>query len=178
MRQDRGEAGESSPGESTLRAPFNCVPLSNSAAETLVIPARHRPAPALLLKQRTSHQRPPSERNLLLVTRTSWHFGTSTQKLLFSIIVFSQQSGDSQRRRGFAKPTSAPTNRTQQAALENPSAALREGAFGLALKLHRAELTLFDPGRTERGNCMGNMVIWGFFCSYITALESLLRIHY
>lgn len=156
---------ESSPGESTLRASFNCISLSNSAAETLVILAKIHPSGPSQTTHFTFQWKEPASSTLAYEPRN----------YCFQLLSYLNKYGNSQRMSGFAKPTSALTNQTQQSTLEKSSAALHKHAFGLALQLHWAELMLFDPGRTERGKCMGNM---GGVYSYITALESLLRMHY
>lgn len=105
------------------------------------------PSQVVLLKQWISHQKQPASSTL----------ASASRNYCFQLLSYLNKYGSSQRMKGFAEPTSAFTNRTQQSILEKSSASLHKHAFGLALKLCWAELMLFDPGRTERGKCTGNM---------------------
>jgi len=162
-----GQAGDSSPGQSAQSC-LEWHTLGSSAAGTPLTRARHspsqRPSQTTELTSETSQQKQPA-------SSTS---APEPRNYCFQLLCCPSTYGNSQRTSGFAKPASALTNPTRQPTLEKSSATLRKRTFGLALRLHRAELLLFDPGRRER-KVHGK---YDFFYSYITALESFLRIHY
>lgn len=136
----------------------------------LVLLARHRPVPVVLLKQCVSHQRHPNKRNLLLLTSTSWHLNPEITVCNYCL------TSTSMRVRGIASPASALPSPTQQAIREILSSLAQTPSVwhsnGTGLS------SCFMILGEQREESAWEIWLYGVFYSSISALESLLRIHY